>query len=299
MVRVVDWWRRHGEEGAVQLSQVFAALWHDARLQAALGLVAVDLVLGITAAFHANTFALSKLAGFVRDDLLGKLIPWAVLYAAAKLTRVTWADAAQNVVYAGVVAAWVGSIASSLKDLGFNVPLPQSLAGVFLTGEHTPPTTLTRQAANPSGAGAQATATGSSSSGKRSKTRTVAVVTLAAAAAVGLGFAGHYAGQPSTVNAAGVLDAEATHAQATGLSCGTERWDVKTLTDPAASQVDLNPRPATVADLVAAPLPANAAGPRTAGLEMETFQVTATLTGYKQEADSDYHLSSPTATGTR
>ena len=69
----------------MQLSQVVVALWHDARLQAALGLVALDLALGVIAAFHANTFALSKLAGFVRDDLLGKLVPWAVLYGAAKL----------------------------------------------------------------------------------------------------------------------------------------------------------------------------------------------------------------------
>jgi hypothetical protein len=264
----------------MQLSQVLVALWHDARLQAALGVVALDFALGVTAALSTNTFALSKLAGFVRDDLLGKLVPWMVLYAAAKLTHATWADSAQNVVYAGAVAAWAGSIVSSLNDLGFKVPLPPRLAGLVLTGEHTHPPAVNTPPAPQHPAKTRA----------HPKGRAAGVLTLLAAAMVGTGTAGHFVSQPTVGNASGVLDAESTHSMASGQSCGKERWEVKTLTDPEASQVDLTPRPTTVADLVAAPVPANSDGPRTIGLETETFQVTAMLTGYKQEADSDYHL---------
>jgi hypothetical protein len=262
----------------MQLSQVLVALWHDARLQAALGVVALDFALGVTAALSTNTFALSKVAGFVRDDLLGKLVPWAVLYGAAKLTHDSWADAAQQAVYVGAVAAWAGSIVSSLNDLGIKVPLPTRLAGLVLTGEHTP------AASTPSAAHHQAKATA------HPKGRAAGTVALLAAAMVGTGTAGHFVDQPTSVNRAGVLDAESTHSTAAGLGCGKERWDVKTLTDSSANQVDLAPRPTTVADLVAAPVPANNDGPRTTGLETETFQVTAMLTGYKEEADSDYHL---------
>ena len=41
----------------------------------------------------------------------------------------------------------------------------------------------------------------------------------------------------------------------TPTQCGVERWAVKTLTDPAASQVNLTPKPATVEGLAALPVP--------------------------------------------
>jgi hypothetical protein len=73
--------------------------------------------------------------------------------------------------------------------------------------------------------------------------------------------------------------------------CGTERWSVKTLTDPAAAQVDLAPKPATVEQLAALPVPAGF-GPDAARLqpEFQTYVVKATLGEFKEEADSDIHL---------
>jgi hypothetical protein len=71
--------------------------------------------------------------------------------------------------------------------------------------------------------------------------------------------------------------------------CGVERWAVKTGTDPGASKVDLSPVPATVAQLVAMPAPKNPLA-RVAPTEDTTYQVAATLTEFKTEADSDYHL---------
>jgi hypothetical protein len=71
--------------------------------------------------------------------------------------------------------------------------------------------------------------------------------------------------------------------------CGIERWAVKTGTDPGAAKVDQTPVPATVAKLVALTAPKNPAA-RVAPTEDTTYQVSATLTEFKTEADSDYHL---------
>lgn len=76
-----------------------------------------------------------------------------------------------------------------------------------------------------------------------------------------------------------------------GTRCGVERWSVKTLTDPGASQVTLTPKPATVEDLAALPVPAGF-GPDAARLdqELQTYTVAATFVEFKEEADSDIHL---------
>jgi hypothetical protein len=74
-------------------------------------------------------------------------------------------------------------------------------------------------------------------------------------------------------------------------ACGRERWDVKTLTDPAASQVNLTPIPSTVETLCALPVPGiiEFGTPRLAQ-EMRTYTVTARLLWDKLEADSDFHV---------
>jgi hypothetical protein len=112
----------------------------DTKVHIALLLVVVDFVLGISAALKLGTFRLSYIAAFAKTDLLEKLVPYFVIYAAALATNdsivvggftfSTLADA----VYALIVAAWVGSILNSLHELGF-VALPAALAG----SEHPKP----------------------------------------------------------------------------------------------------------------------------------------------------------------
>jgi hypothetical protein len=72
-----------------------------------------------------GTFRFSYLADFMRRDILGKVIPWFVLYAAGKLTDKspipgidfkTLADTAFGI----IVAALIGSIAASLVQLGLS-----------------------------------------------------------------------------------------------------------------------------------------------------------------------------------
>jgi hypothetical protein len=104
-------------------------------------------------------------------------------------------------------------------------------------------------------------------------------------AGVGLGATG----RPSSASAAD--DAEAVHKLASGVSCGIELWPIKVLTDPNAGLVDTtNPATTTIAAIDALPVPTNPASRAGDQYELHSYIVTATLTGYKLEADSDYHL---------
>ena len=123
--------------------QVVSAFVNDDTFKAVVVLVVLDIVLGVGASVKAGQFAFAKVVGFLRDDVLGKVLPWFAIYAAAK-----WApdvsvlgvdmDAIQKVVFAAVVIALVGSLTSSIADLGLgNIgsKLPKALG----TGERTPP----------------------------------------------------------------------------------------------------------------------------------------------------------------
>src|SRR5256885_1119896 len=76
------------------------------------------------------------------------------------------------------------------------------------------------------------------------------------------------------------------------VTCGVERWSVKTGTDADANQINLSSTtPTTIASLIAlpapSPIPSNS---RVRPTETTVFGITATLTVYKREDDSDYHL---------
>jgi len=75
-------------------------------------------------------------------------------------------------------------------------------------------------------------------------------------------------------------------------SCGVERWSVKTGTDADVGLVNLqSPTQTTIASLISQPAPANLPpNNRIQPTETTVFQLQATLTEYKLEADSDYHL---------
>jgi hypothetical protein len=75
-------------------------------------------------------------------------------------------------------------------------------------------------------------------------------------------------------------------------SCGVERWSVKTGTDADAGLINLqSTTQTTIASLDALPAPASLPNNnRIQPTETTVFQIQATLTEYKLEADSDYHL---------
>lgn len=124
------------------IAQALHSFFVDARFQAALVLVSLDVVLGILAAFKAHTFKLNWVGDFLKTDVLFKLVPWGAVYIAAKyaghqqlvipqIDIDKFADAA----YAFIAVQWAASIAKSLADLGF--PIPAAL-GKLLAPEHPP-----------------------------------------------------------------------------------------------------------------------------------------------------------------
>jgi hypothetical protein len=113
-----------------------SSFFNDARTQIVLLLVALDLVLGVVASLKLGNFRLSFVADFARNDILGKVVPFAALYAGYKyasgadivipgLDMQVITDAA----WAVVLAALVGSLLGSLKDLGLLGQAPAAIAG--------------------------------------------------------------------------------------------------------------------------------------------------------------------------
>jgi len=81
--------------------------------------------------------------------------------------------------------------------------------------------------------------------------------------------------------------------------CGVERWSVKTGTDPDASKVNLNSSTSTTIAAMRAftapnPIPPNN---RVSPAETTVWVINATLTVFKLESDSDYHLVIQDASG--
>ncbi len=93
--------------------------------------------------------------------------------------------------------------------------------------------------------------------------------------------------QPQLQGDSGTTDQEALNG-----SCGVERWSVKTGTDADASLINLqSTTQTTIASLISLPTPAILpTNNRIQPTETTIFQLQATLTEYKLESDSDYHL---------
>ena len=81
----------------------------------------------------------------------------------------------------------------------------------------------------------------------------------------------------------------------TSTGCGVERWDVKTLKDAGAKKINFKPVASTVAALRL--IPAAVMPTARVAAEMRTYTVSATVTSFKQEADSDIHLAVKDDTG--
>lgn len=114
----------------------------------ALGLIVLDFILGLLAAFKMGTFRLSYIADFAKTDVLFKLVPYFVLFAAAMGGGDNgWgpinADVLADSTFALICAAWGGSILSSLVDLGLRPSPPagekNSVKQMLAGGENAAP----------------------------------------------------------------------------------------------------------------------------------------------------------------
>jgi hypothetical protein len=119
---------------------------------------------------------------------------------------------------------------------------------------------------------------------------------LAAGALAGAIFAGVSLAQDSggglqTRAYAPLVAADSAPAIPQGLTCGEERWDVKTLSDPAAISLSYAPVDTTVDALRALPKPpVGQSTPRMPGVQSTTYRITVSLKLFKVEDDRDIHL---------
>lgn len=118
------------------MQQLLNAFFEDSRTQILLLLVTLDLALGVIAAIAGGSFRLSYIADFARNDLLGKALPFLVVYGGYKYAASADLvipgfdlEVVMNGVWVIVLAALTGSLFKSLKDLGLFGEAPEAIAG--------------------------------------------------------------------------------------------------------------------------------------------------------------------------
>lgn len=118
------------------MGSLLHSFFEDSRTQVLLLLVALDLVLGVIASVVKGNFRLSFVADFGRNDLLGKALPFLVIYGGYKYAAnadfvIPGLDmeVVMNGVWVIVLAALTGSLLGSLKDLGLLAGLADAVAG--------------------------------------------------------------------------------------------------------------------------------------------------------------------------
>lgn len=121
----------------MSIQEVVSQFANDKQLHAVIVLIALDLVVGVIAAVKTGEFAFSKIAAFLKDDVLGKVLPWFAVFATAKFAPsvdILGIDLnqIQTGLWVAVSAALAFSLAASLNDLGLGKTLPKAIT----TGEN-------------------------------------------------------------------------------------------------------------------------------------------------------------------
>lgn len=104
----------------------------DPTVRITAALVVLDFVLGVAAAVKLGVFRLSYVADFLRNDVLGKLVPvfavWAVTHLVGDFT-VGGLELIEESASGLAIAALAGSALNSLRDLGLAKTMPDEVAG--------------------------------------------------------------------------------------------------------------------------------------------------------------------------
>ena len=97
----------------------------DPLLKAVGVLIVLDVALGVVAAGVSKTqrFDFQRLSDFLRNDVVGKVLPWFIVFSISKFETQNVLgvdlDLVQKGVFVAVSVALLGSLATSLSDLGF------------------------------------------------------------------------------------------------------------------------------------------------------------------------------------
>ena len=81
-----------------------------------------------------------------------------------------------------------------------------------------------------------------------------------------------------------------TSAGQSAAACGSRLWGLKTLSDPGRRLIYLRPRPTTIAEVNARPMPRRTPTWRSRGYAHRVWELVAQIVEYKLEADGDIHL---------
>ena len=116
---------------AVDLVKQFA---NDSMVITIAILVALDFVLGVSASVKdpAQGFRLSYVSDFLRNDVLGKMVPYYAVWVAVNVGgdfEVAGIPAIEDGVGAIVVAALAASVLGSLRDMGLWKSAPDAITG--------------------------------------------------------------------------------------------------------------------------------------------------------------------------
>ena len=100
------------------LIQQFA---NDDTVRLIAALVLLDIVLGVAAAVKLGTFQFNYLVDFLRNDILGKAVPYFAVWAAVRLggdIEIGGWGMIEESIGAAVVVALGASVLNSIRDLG-------------------------------------------------------------------------------------------------------------------------------------------------------------------------------------
>lgn len=93
----------------------------------------LDFLLGLFAAVRGGSFRLSYVADTFRNDVVGKILPyyllWGFIHIGGFDVSIGGLDLIEESSGALVIAALVGSVLNSIRDLGFAKTLPDTIAG--------------------------------------------------------------------------------------------------------------------------------------------------------------------------
>jgi len=94
------------------------------------------------------------------------------------------------------------------------------------------------------------------------------------------------------VVACGIFAAATTAISAgqSAAACGPRLWGLKTLSDPGRGLIYLRPRPTTIAEVNARPMPRRTPTWRSQGYARHVWKLVAQIVEYKFEANGDIHL---------
>lgn len=122
--------------------ELIRAFGDDPTVRISAALVVLDLVLGVAAAVKLGSFRLSYIADFLRNDVLGKLVPlyavWAVTHLVGDI-NIGGLELIEESTNAAVSLALAGSILNSLRDLGLGSDMPNEVAGADPSAPAPPP----------------------------------------------------------------------------------------------------------------------------------------------------------------